>query len=509
MQLDSTQSDCFASTFRMLTAILAISSLAMVTPVSGASNEDLKFQATDGASGDQFGISVAMDNGVAAVGAPGADDNGTDSGTAYLFDIATGAEQVKLTATDGAAGDEFGSAVALSDGIVAVGAPGKADNGTGSGAAYLFDAATGAQITKLLPVDGAEGDAFGTSVAIDAGIVAVGAMFEDGFAEDGGAVYLFDATTGTQLDKLQPDQDGNRNFGVSIAMDDDIVAVGARMHFDLEEGFTLGAVYLFEASTGTQRHRLESSNNTWTDFFGDTVDIDDGIVAVGAWAKSIFFDHSGAAYLFDAVSGSQLAYIVPDDGHDRDHFGTSISISNGTVAIGADEDDDSAWSAGSAYLYDTTGAFIEKLLISDGAAFDRFGSSIATSGGTVVCGAIGSGGSGTQTGYVGVFGNNVAADVSDGPSATFRGHVATPNPFRSHTTLSYVLEAPARVGLEILSVDGGRVRSLVDGQQREAGTHYIDWDGRDAQGREVAAGVFYVRLFRNAEVSWGRVVRLR
>ena len=499
----------FTGTFRVLTTVLVVGTVGLAGSASGAVDQDLKLLASDGASGDLFGASVALDNGLVAAGAPNDDDNGLDSGAAYVFDAATGAELIKLTPLDGVAGDGFGASIALSNGIVAVGAPGAGDNGANSGAAYLFSADTGAQLFKLLPTDGGDGDAFGTSVAIDAGVVAVGAMFEDGFTEDGGAVYLFDAATGSQLDKLVPDVDGNRNLGVSIAMDGGVVAVGARMHFDLEEGFTLGAVYLFDVSTGSQLHRLESTNNTWTDFFGDAVDIDNGIVVVGAWAKSIFYDHSGAAYLFDADSGAQLAYIVPADGHDRDHFGMSVAISDGTVAIGADEDDDRAWSAGSAYLYDTTGTLIDKLLISDGAEFDRFGSSIATDGGVVASGAIGFGSSGTPTGYVGLYGTGLVADVAGGSSGDLVGHVAAPNPFRSHTTLSYSLDAPARVGLEILSVDGRRVRSLQAGEERGAGVHYVDWDGRDDEGREVTAGVFYVRILRDAEESWSRVVRLR
>jgi len=393
--------------------------VSLGTPAWGqVVNEDLKLFASDGAAGDQFGSSVAIDNDVLVVGAPDADDGGIDSGAAYLFQASTGIELLKFTPTDGAAGDAFGFSVAIAGGIVAVGAPGKDDNGADSGAAYLFDASTGAQLAKLLPGDGAAGDEFGNSIAIDDGIVAVGAWRADEHGDDSGAVYLFNASTGNQLDKLLPDTGNNyQTFGVSIAMDAGIVAIGARTFFVLGEGYTFAKAYLFDVVTGNQLNVLkpdiENYNGDLGGQFADSIDIDNGLVAVGTPSRSVFFDFSGAAYVFDASTGEQLHFIFPADGHDRDHFGASISIDNGVLAIGADEDDDSAWSAGSTYLYDAGDAtLIDKLLVSDGAGFDRFGSSMAIGNCIVAAGAIGYGSSGTPTGYVGVFMGPPATTVS-------------------------------------------------------------------------------------------------
>ena len=88
-------------------------------------------------------------------------------------------EEIKLLASDGEAFDNFGLSIAIDNGVVAVGVLGDDDNGTDSGSAYLFNASTGAQIAKLLPSDGTAGDNFGFSIAIDNGVVAVGAFYDD------------------------------------------------------------------------------------------------------------------------------------------------------------------------------------------------------------------------------------------------------------------------------------------------------------------------------------------
>ena len=136
-------------------------------------NENLKLLPSDGAAEDRFGHSIAVDNGVVAVGAP---ENGVDFGSAYLFDASTGQQLHKLLASDGAASDRFGESIAIDNGVVVVGAVGDDDNGDYSGSAYFFDASTGQQLRKLFPSDGAAEDHFGNSIAIDNGVVAVGAV---------------------------------------------------------------------------------------------------------------------------------------------------------------------------------------------------------------------------------------------------------------------------------------------------------------------------------------------
>ncbi len=78
---------------------------------------------------------------IVIVGAYRHDDKGSASGSAYLFDTTTGLKIAKLLPDDGAAGDWFGWSVAISGATAIVGARYDDDNGAQSGSAYLFDAA--------------------------------------------------------------------------------------------------------------------------------------------------------------------------------------------------------------------------------------------------------------------------------------------------------------------------------------------------------------------------------
>ena len=116
---------------------------------------------SDGTSDDYFGrsVSISSDGSTAIVGARYDDDNGSQSGSAYIYKLVEGIwQETKLLASDGADGDYFGQSVSISsDGSTAiVGAYGDDDNGTLSGSAYIYKLVGGVlQETKLLASDGA------------------------------------------------------------------------------------------------------------------------------------------------------------------------------------------------------------------------------------------------------------------------------------------------------------------------------------------------------------------
>jgi hypothetical protein len=82
------------------------------------------------------------------------------------------------------------------------------------------------------------------------------------------------------------------------------------------------------------------------------------------------------------------------------------------------------------------------------------------------------------------------------------------NPFAGRTELRYTVPQAGRVDLAVYDNNGRRVRQLVAGEQR-AGTYRVSWQGRDDAGREVSAGVYWLRLSAGPESVTGKAIKLR
>lgn len=366
------------------TMIVAIASLVVAQPVQ---HEVHKILASDAGRWDRFGSAVGISGTIAAVGAPRNGDRGTYTGSAYLFDIRTGAEVAKLLAADTQAGDSFGLSVACDGPRVIIGAIGADGITANAGAAYVFDTATAEQVVRLTASDGRDSDQFGCAVSISGGTAMVGAIYADCRVSSEGAAYLFDVDTGVQLDKLfAPDGRGSDLLGLAVAVDGELAIAGAPNHFDSAP--SSGAAYLFDINHGQPPTKLIRHDRAFDDHFGEAVDIDGTIALVGSPEDDDQGTSSGSAYLFDATTGLELAKLMPIDGHDEDLFGSSVAISGNLAVIGAPGDDDNGEDSGAAYVFDVSGRYQRvKLLASEGTTGDRFGTSVAIEGFNVIVGA--------------------------------------------------------------------------------------------------------------------------
>ncbi len=310
----------------------------------------VKLLANDGAAGDLFGHSVAIGTAmigpsntvVAVVGAPNDSDQGANSGSAYIFRL-NGPQHTKLIPNDGATADNFGVSVAIDNGIVVVGTPEDDDNGIDSGSAYLFDANTGQQIAKLLPTNGAANDAFGHAVAISGDLIAISAPRHMNGGIETGSVYLFSASKGSQVGEISSGEGFQfEQFGYSLSVDNGFVAIGA-----------LGSqsAYVYNASTLTRTSHLIPS--TPGNAYGWSIDIDGNKAVVGALSDPINGPQSGSAFYFNAFTGNQITNLAPSDGGVFQQFGSSVGIHNDLLVVGARSDDDNGNSSGSFYAFDT------------------------------------------------------------------------------------------------------------------------------------------------------------
>ena len=159
-------------------------------------NQLAKLTPSDTTAGDRFGASVAISGNTALVGAYVNDDG---AGSAYLFDITTGNQIAKITATDAVSGDQFGVSVAISGNTALVGAYADDDGGSNSGSAYLFDVTTGNQLAKLTAADAAANDWFGVSVAISGNMALLGANGDSESGTRSGSAYLCLKTSPSQV----------------------------------------------------------------------------------------------------------------------------------------------------------------------------------------------------------------------------------------------------------------------------------------------------------------------
>ncbi len=295
--------------------------------------QQAKLTADDGGAGDQFGYSVSIFGDTIVASAYNDNDKGTHSGSAYIFKRSGDAwiHMDKITAGDGAAVDWFGYSVSISGNTIIVGSP-KNDNskGTDSGAAYLFKRSgdNWIQQVKLTANDGAFGDFFGFSVSNYHNYTVVGAWRNDDDGTDSGAVYVFKGSNNawTLQQKLTADDGASIDrFGLSVSISGSYIVVGATGDDDKET--CTGSAYIFHRTgdSWTQEEKLTTADAAAYDWFGTDVSISGGYAIVGTLGDDDNGSNSGSAY----------AYQITDNPEGCPAFtGNDITITNMTIPYG-------------------------------------------------------------------------------------------------------------------------------------------------------------------------------
>ena len=323
---------------------------------------------------------------------------------AALSGQAAAAEQ-QVLAVDGAAGDGFGDSVAIEGDVVVIGAPA---HNTGQGAVYVFSRSGDAwsQTGKLTASDGLPGDALGTAVAIDGDVVVAGASGVDyplavPPASNAGAVYTF-ATTGgaarTETGRLNA-SDGmfnSHSLGASVAIAGNMIVAGAPLGDGTGGANATGTAYAFTrtgANPRTESRELIPTDSVALDSYGSAVAVAGDTIVVGAPGDD---GNRGSVYAFDrtpaAPSDPETAKLTVSDGAINDSFGSSVAIAAGTIAAGAPLNGPVVLT-GAAYTFTATGAAARnetaELNASDGVHQDKLGTSTAADAATILSGAPG------------------------------------------------------------------------------------------------------------------------
>ncbi len=369
--------------------------------------------AAAGFSADALGFSLALDGPVAVVGAQTALIGNDRPGAAFVFEFDPGSgqwlETATLSADDGADLELFGTSVALSGDTLVVGAPGAMiDLNVDQGAAYVFvrnNSGLWAQQAKLVADDGAAGDAFGVSVTVDGDFALMGtelATVSGNFGQGAAYAYRRNPASGNwaQEDKLiAPDGVAQDRFGFSLDVSGGIAAVSAYNAEGPMQTQTQGAVYVFERAPGGQwnfHSKLFAFDGTASDNLGfgfPGVAIDGAIILVGA---AEHMNLRGAAYTFarDPLSGVWLPQdkLIATDGEQADQFGQSVALSGGTALIGAPFAAAPEFRQGAAYFFtlQSSGNWLQRQRLTsdtEGMANDNLGRSVALSAISALTGA--------------------------------------------------------------------------------------------------------------------------
>ena len=365
----------------------------------------------DGAGGEKFGSSVAIDGSNLGIGAILADGGADNSGATYLFKItdSNNFPQTKLS-WDGTAktGDRFGNSVDISGDTLVIGAH-LMDDGdlSNSGAAYVvkfsYDESQDSWDTEWVELTGdpVGNTEFGYAVAISGDVVVVGARKDSENGLYSGSVYVFrnNGSTWIREAKLYADDaQAQEYFGSSVAIDGDTLVVGATKGG--EGDLQTGSVYVFKynGSDWEEETELFAENLAYNDQFGYSVAIEGDTILVGAPRHDDGEADSGAAYVFRRNAGTWFpkSNLKGSELFEKAYFGTSVSLSGNTAVVGAYRND--LFAADNSVMEDTGSAYVfrfdgsiwpeeEKLIPADAVGGEEFGWAVAISGDTVVVGA--------------------------------------------------------------------------------------------------------------------------
>lgn len=268
------------------------------------------------------------------------------------------------------------------------------------------------------------GGHYGSAIAMDNDVLVIGAKDDDEGGSEAGAAYVYRLVDGHWINEIKliaSDTIDFAGFGDAVAIDDDVIVVGApRQNETLKQGGTIvhiGAVYVFrfDGQDWVEEARLITSDFFIFDELGKAVAIDGDRIIAGAHHEGTACDESkdpvilqncrsGAAYVFeyDGKTWSETAKIVPSDAHTQNRFGSAIALTGDVAVIGS-------WNAGNnadicppncatdghgaVYVYRFDGAQWneEQIIVPPGGGelFNYMGGAVAMSGDRIIAGAEG------------------------------------------------------------------------------------------------------------------------
>ncbi|MGQ0646917.1 MAG: hypothetical protein ACT4P7_05070 [Gemmatimonadaceae bacterium] len=328
-----------------------IRALGLLVAVSVACRSRRPLPNPSGAAGDLAGYSVAIDGSWAIVGVPRRDSVTSDAGKALLYQRGRSgwSLQSSIAMSQPVSGAEFGWSVDIDGSRAVVGAFGDTFNNLfKNGAAYLFErsGATWTQVARVLG-DTLGENGFGHSVAISGDYAVVGAPFPPPprFTGAGAAwVYHREANGTWQRDTVlrASDEINYIEFGTAVAIDSSVIAVGALQGVtnNTVSGVISGAVYVFRrtGTTWTEEQKLLPYDPESKAHFGSSVSVSGRTIIVGARDDDEMGVDAGAAYVFARFNPGvwrQVSKLHDNPDYPGANFGKAVGVHGGRAVVGA------------------------------------------------------------------------------------------------------------------------------------------------------------------------------
>ncbi len=302
----------------------------------------------------------------------------------------------RIIAPDGQYEDLFGVAVATEGEWAFFGAEGDNPAGDNSGSVYVCRRSLSGDWSleaRLEPADGTAGDKFGSAVALDGDLLVVGARGDDDLGNGSGSVYIFQYSGSAWVEEAKltaADGASGDGFGGAVDISGNRVLAGAQGSNSL--GSNSGAAYIFDrvdVGVWSQTARLLASNGAATDAFGTSVSLDGDLGLVGAYLGDGLVADTGTAYVYRRTAPGvwlEEAMLQALDGTSWTYFGVAVSLDGDLALVGASSHLDQ----GAAYLFRRAGTVWAQeslLLAGDGVSHDNFGAAVAMNDGRALVGA--------------------------------------------------------------------------------------------------------------------------
>ena len=327
---------------------------------------------SDAAANDRFGYSIAIGTSKIVIGATRDDDNGSESGSVYVYNL-DGTGEIKIDPSDGTANALFGSSVDIDEksGKIVVGSVDHDGSGSGGsqsigghGRAYIYDL-DGTNEVVLAPSElggtnsSSYGDNFGQNVKIHNNKVYVTAPKHGGIEK--GTLFVFNTDGTNKQLYTAPVQKNNARFTAGFAIGSEKIVIGHN------EGTGNEKVHIFDTSMNfIKSFRVYDSFNQLGDSW---LAVGSGRIVIGQLVDDAAANNAGAVLIYN-TDGQYINKIYSPRPTASGFFGSKVSVDCGKIFVGAD-DNENPGNGNFVYIYDLDGNFISE--INEGSSYPDLG----------------------------------------------------------------------------------------------------------------------------------------